>query len=303
MSKNYDNERINMFWHGDILSPLELACMRSFIAKGHSLCVYTYEKATLPDRVLNEDARKIVPFDRFFLFESSPAAFTNIFRYQFLLKNGGWWADTDVLCLKSDLTDGEYYWAEQEPGIINGAVLKFPAGDALCQRLLELSRDRAKSLTHWGQLGPDLLTEVLSGQTPPRHSAATEDVYPLHWLEVHFLWFPEYRDIVEERIHKSTFLHLWHSMFSRMGINLFSEPPAGGYLGELYRTLEGKVVGDYNDLSTRTAVNKYLQQPWVKSWWENRLERNIADLLPPKAHQSRGLQMAHKFLKFRRRFS
>ncbi len=303
MEKNYDKEWINMFWHGDKLSPLELACMQSFTAKGHSLRVYTYERATLPAGALNEDARKVVPFDQFFLFDGSPAAFANIFRYQLLLKEGGWWADTDVLCLKSDLAHCEYFWAEEEPGIINNAVLKFPAEDPLCQNLLKLSRERAKNLTRWGQLGPHLLTEVLSGKTPSRHSGLTQDVYPIHWLETHFLWFPEYRDIVEERTHNSTFLHLWHSMFGRLGINLFSEPPAGGYLGELYRTLESRVIGDYDDLSTRTAVNKYLRQLWTDNRGDDRLKRRITDVLvAPNAHK-RGLQIAHKLLKFRMRFS
>jgi hypothetical protein len=300
MAENRRNARINMFWHGEKLSPLELACMRSFIAKGHSLRVYTYERVTLPAGVSNEDAGNVVPFDQFFLFDGSPAAFANIFRYQLLLNEGGWWADTDVLCLKSDLGHCEYFWAEEEPGIINNAVLKFPAGDPLCQNLLKLSRERAKNLTRWGQLGPHLVTEVLSGKTPRGHSGSTQDVYPIHWLETHFLWFPEYRDIVEERAHDSTFLHLWHSMFGRMGISLFSRPPAGGYISELYRVLETKVIGEHDDSSTRAAVNKYLQHLWADNSGDDRLRGKVEDLLAQHAHKSRGLQMAYKLFKFGR---
>jgi hypothetical protein len=273
-------ERVNMFWHGDKVSPLELACMQSFVANDHSLCVYTYAKTTLPSGVSNEDASKILPYESFFIYMNSPSAFSNIFRYQLLLRQGGWWADTDVLCLKDRLPSCDYYWAEQEPGILNGAVLKFPAGDPLCERLLVLSNKRARRIKRWGQLGPFLLTEVLSGRNLSRHSGTMEDAYPIHFLEAHYLWFPEYRDIVHKRADGATFLHMWHNVFGEMGINLFSTPPTGSYLADLYRTLEDTNIGDdYDDVATRMSVDKYMRQHWVQDRYERCLKRDIANLM------------------------
>ena len=36
----------------------------------------------------------------------SVAGFSNLFRYELLRRDGGWWVDTDVLCLAAELADG-----------------------------------------------------------------------------------------------------------------------------------------------------------------------------------------------------
>jgi hypothetical protein len=270
----------NTFWHGESLSAVEKVCMESFIKHNHFLRVFTYSKAEMPAGVILEDAAVIMPRDRVFTFQESPSAFSNIFRYKLLLERGGWWVDTDILCLGREIPDCDYYWAREVPGKINGAILKFPPGDPMCWRLLRLSEERSKNLTQWGQLGPDLLTKVLSNYTPTRLCGSTEDVYPIHWLETHFFWLPEFLYEVEERLKNSTFVHLWHSMFKRMGMNPNLRPPRGSFLSKLYKQYELETCENAEAGSCRESIRRYLEQDWSRQYWSNDLGRDVAGLYP-----------------------
>ena len=231
-------QTFNMFWEGQYLTAIENLCMRSFIKHGHSLRVFTYNGAQVPEGVALEDARDVLPADRFFTFQGSPSAFTNIFRYKLLLDQGGWWADTDIFCCRRQMQTCEYYWAEEQPGRINGAVLRFPPGDPLCWQLLRLSEERSKGHLHKGWLGPDLLTKVLSGKKPIGLVGSTDDVYSIHWQEAHYFWLPEFSHQIEMRTCNSSFIHFWLSVLRNMGIDPHSPPPCRSFLHRLagYRT-------------------------------------------------------------------
>jgi len=271
------SELFNTFWHGRSLSPLELTCMRSFIAHGHRLRVFSYDELALPAGVENADARRILPAERFFTFEDSPSAFTNIFRYRMLLEQGGWWIDTDVLCRTADIPACDYYWAEQELGQVNGAVIRFPPSDALCRRLLQEGERRADRLSFWGQLGPALLTEVLPEAPPAGHAGSTNDVYPIHWLQTHFFWLPEFASVVESRTRQSTFVHLWHSLFGKMGIDVHARPPEGSYLDSQY-TLYGGAEPSSGEPPDRDAVIRFLRHKWVPKTWCDKCGRDMEEL-------------------------
>jgi hypothetical protein len=251
-------QTFNMFWEGQYFTPIESLCMRSFINRGHSLTVFTYNGAPVPEGVTLEDAREVLPADRFFTFEGSPSAFTNIFRYKLLLDRGGWWVDTDIFCQKQQVWVCDYYWAEQAPGKINGAVLRFPPGDPLCWKLFRLSEERSKGPLVWGKLGPHLLTKVLSDKQPIGLAGSTGDVYAIHFIEAHYFWLPEFCHQVEMRTRNSTFIHFWFSMFQRMGINPHSPPPCGSFL----HSLAGHEIPCSNeDLSAcRQHVQLYLER-------------------------------------------
>lgn len=271
-----------MFWHGRTLSPLEITCMRSYIDHGHRLRVFSYDALALPAGVEYADARQILPYDRLFTFEGSPAAFACIFRYKLLFQEGGWWVDTDVLCRKADLPACDYYWAEQHPGQLNNAIMKFPRSDELCGRLLALSERRARRLSFWGQLGPALVTEVLMNTRPAGHAGSIEDAYPIHWLETHFFWLPEFAAVVHSRIGGSTFLHFWHSVFGRLGIDIEKRPPAGSFLDTLYETYGTNPPQTAIEAPNRDAIIAYLQQDWVIDQWCNGFKRTIEDLGIPR---------------------
>src|SRR5215469_9490281 len=113
-----DDSTVNMFWHGPRPSPLNWACMRSFLDRGHRLRVFSYEDLEIPQGALQADAREILPRDALSDDPRMMATFSDHFRYTILQKCGGWWADTDVYCLTERLPPEPYAWAEQEPGVV-----------------------------------------------------------------------------------------------------------------------------------------------------------------------------------------
>src|ERR1044071_2161409 len=99
------------FWHGQALPPLHWACLNSFVARGHQLRLYCYRPVQVPDGVTLADASTVMDEQELFEFDHSFSAFSNIFRYKLLLREGCWWVDTDVFCLVDDIPDCAYAWA------------------------------------------------------------------------------------------------------------------------------------------------------------------------------------------------
>lgn len=268
-----------MFWYGEALSPLEQVCIQSFVRQGHRIRLFTYTDVSVPEGVIVDDASEIMPADSVFTFDNSLAAFSDIFRFKLLFERGGWWVDTDILSLKPEVPDCDYYWAQEHPGRINGAVLRFPPRDPMCEKLLRLSQERSAELKRWGQIGPELLTEVLSNYAPPRLCGSTEDAYPVHWLETHFLWLPEFLGEVEERIEGASFLHLWNSIFARMG-NSRAQAPFGSFLYKLYNVYKIPMQGDLEINSSREAICHYLSHQRKCSQIYSKLGRDPQRLFP-----------------------
>jgi hypothetical protein len=227
------------FWYGDELSPYETACMQSFLDHGHRFVLYTYrDDLSVPAGVELRDAAPLVASEWYFTYESpdgkgSHALFSNLFRYKLLVEEGGWWVDTDVICLSGELPQSEIFCAYQESGSINGAVLRLPKGHAVArkgyQRALAL-----KENARWGEVGPELVTALveecgLVGVVQPMTVC-----YPVHYTEAIDLLRPSRTQVLKERVRDALFLHLWNEMFRREQLDKTKLPPAGSLLREIF---------------------------------------------------------------------
>lgn len=102
--------RVATFWHGT-LDRLRLACLRSQVAAGHKVVVYSFEPLTnLPDGVENTDAEPVLskrfaekirpqPADGQWT-QRTAVQFSDFFRMALLAQDKGLWLDADVLLLK-----------------------------------------------------------------------------------------------------------------------------------------------------------------------------------------------------------
>src|SRR5262245_36870351 len=121
-------EVISGIWVGERVIPLAHACLKSFLDRGHRFDLYTYNDVEdAPAGVSIRDANSIIGRDQVFEAHGGWETFADRFAYQFLRLKGGWWVDSgDVFCNSTVLPAAEPFFAEELPGVINNAALKFP---------------------------------------------------------------------------------------------------------------------------------------------------------------------------------
>jgi Glycosyltransferase sugar-binding region containing DXD motif len=231
--------RFQSFWSGPELTPLEQLCVQSFLEHGYGFVLYAYgDVANVPDGCSVENAEEILPEDDVFLHDEgihaeSVGAFSDVFRYHLLRARGGWWVDTDVICLRGDVPESEYVFAEQESGLVNGAILRAPAGSRLLALACERSR-AADTGTRFGSVGPRLLTDVVGELGLASHAWPGAALYPIGWNEALDTLDPDRRTTLEERSMDSYFFHLWGEMLRVHNVLKTVRPPGGSYLAAMY---------------------------------------------------------------------
>lgn len=215
-------EPIQSLWVGGPLPAAQRACMQSFMQHGHPFHLYCYqEPEEIPKGVIIRDAAILLPREEVFTYGPSArrgtgsyGGFANLFRYELLAKVGGYWADTDVFCLKPfpqrDVVIASELNAKGEK-VATNFVLRFPPGHHLMQFCRDRSRAAHRETLWFGQTGPRLM------QTAVRHFNMTDrlaqitDFCPINWTR--------YRRLTqEEEVPSNSFgIHLWNEMFRRRG--------------------------------------------------------------------------------------
>jgi hypothetical protein len=149
------------FWHGR-LDALRRLCLRSQVAAGHKVTVYSFEPlAELPDGVGNAEAEAILPHS--FSERLRPPQpdgswrdwttlqFSDFFRMRLMAKRAGLWLDADVLLLKPvEIDPTKPYFAWERPRQLGNSVLYLPPGDPIVAAFA--------SLMQQDELTPDWLS-------------------------------------------------------------------------------------------------------------------------------------------------
>jgi hypothetical protein len=234
-------QEFQSFWFGENLSPYEILCLKSFIDRGHAFKLYTYGHLVVPAGVQLVDAGEVLPKDSVFFYQHWPesgsvAAFANRFRYALLAKFGGWWVDMDMVCLSDDFESFETFFALEEPGKINNAMLRFPSQHVAMLTCLEQATLLGQNIG-WGMTGPQLITKVLSELNLSDSAQPPHSCYPIKWTKYLDLFDPKMRTLVEQRTELSIGVHLWNEMIRRTGVNKFKAPPTGSFLDSLFERL------------------------------------------------------------------
>jgi hypothetical protein len=130
------------FWHGP-LDRLRETCLRSQVAAGHKVTVYSFDPiAGLPAGVCNAAAEAILP--RAFAERLRPSEpdgswrdwtllqFSDFFRMRLMAERAGLWLDADVLLLKPVAIDlSKPYFAWERPRQLGNSVLYLPPTDPI----------------------------------------------------------------------------------------------------------------------------------------------------------------------------
>lgn len=222
-------------WIGDRLSPYEALCMRSFLDHGHAFALYAYsDRLEVPRGVELRDASAILPKDQCFAYSTgfgsgSFSACSNLFRYLLLHRFGGWWVDTDVVCLTGRIPFYYSFFAHEDADFINGAVLYFEPGDRLIEECLRDALELGRDVT-WGQIGPRLITRKVHALNRGWEAQASATCYPIHWSAALDLVDPRKTAEIAASTSDSMLLHLWNEIFRQAGLSKKCLPPSGSYL-------------------------------------------------------------------------
>ncbi len=137
------------FWHGP-LDKLRQTCLRSQVAAGHKVTVYSFEPLPgLPDGVGNAEAEAILPHA--FSEKLRPPEpdgtwrdwtilqFSDFFRMRLMADSAGLWLDADVLLLKPvEIDPAKPYFAWERRRQLGNSVLYLPAHDPIVAAFEEL---------------------------------------------------------------------------------------------------------------------------------------------------------------------
>ena len=161
--------------------------------------------------------------------------------YTLLHKEGGFWTDMDMVCLKPQLPDTLPWFARQDAETVALGVIGFPQGHPAMETLMRLAYDPAETApwdgnaelmrkaqwrtrvpdvvkrrihTEWGAAGPILFTRTMAHYELLDKAAPAVSVYPIHWS----VWrrcFDGHMTLDAPVFADAWAVHLWFEMVRR----------------------------------------------------------------------------------------
>lgn len=227
---------VQSLWIGE-LSDLERLAINSHLVNGHEYHLYSYGYIRAPKGTIVMDAAEILPENRVFTYQVGPgrgsvSAFSNLFRYKLLYERGGWWVDTDIVCLKPFQFDTEYVFGSERtkenthhPAT---CVMKCPPRAAVMEFCVRFCEKIDQSRLEWGTIGPRLLKRSVDLLSLHNFVVPSETFCPVDWYNTDMLFQNTSVD--------SCGLHLWNEMWRRKGYDKNGKYP---------ETLYGRLRNDF----------------------------------------------------------
>lgn len=236
------HEPVQSLWIGDRLSVMERLCISSFLRNGQPYHLYVYDDVEgVPDGATLMDANAIVPEDEIFLYREHPsyAGFSDIFRYKLLLDTGGYWVDTDVVCLKPFTFEKDFAFPRERTRRLLSRgfrreeyascwMIKAREGSDVMAYCHAESAGRDRDKLRWGQIGPQLTNSAIQ--------ATGKQEYILPWEAFFPIRASQWRQLIEpsasarrkwKRASRTAFgIHLYNEMWRRNGADKEAGYPA-----------------------------------------------------------------------------
>jgi len=207
------NKVIQGLWIGPELSVMEQLSIASFLLNGHEYDLYVYDKVqNIPAGTIVKDANEILPSSKIFQYKQQPsyAGFANFFRYKLLLERGGWWADTDTICLKPFDFPQQHVFATEICGgleVVTSGIIKAPIGSEAMGHAWEVCQNKDPQQLVWGETGPRLVAEAVGKYSLEQYAKSYDVFCPLGYPDWHRVLEPE----AEVELASSSYaIHLWN---------------------------------------------------------------------------------------------
>lgn len=215
------NKTIQGLWIGPELSLMEQLSISSFLQNGHDYHLYVYDDVkNVPAGTVVRNANEILPAARIFQYKDRPsyAGFSNFFRYKLLLEQGGWWADSDTICLKTFEFPDEYVFSSEinhrGVEVINSGIMKVPAGSSIMSFAWKICEAKDSSRLEWGEIGPRLMARAVRKFSLKRYKKDSRVFCPVDYEEWQTVLQPDVGWSFDDR----TFaIHLWNEMWRLAG--------------------------------------------------------------------------------------
>ncbi|HEY8186893.1 MAG TPA: glycosyltransferase [Pyrinomonadaceae bacterium] len=215
------NKVIQGLWVGPELSVMEQLSITSFLLNGHDYHLYVYgDVKNVPSGVVVMDANEILPSSCIFQYKRSPsyAGFANFFRYKLLFERGGWWADTDTICLKPFDFPDEYVFSSEIDyrgyEVVNCGVIKVPAGSCVMAYAWEVCKTKDPARLVWGETGPKLMAKGVKKFALERYTKTHQAFCPVDYEEWQKVLQPGSELLFDDRTYA---IHLWNEMWRAAG--------------------------------------------------------------------------------------
>jgi Glycosyltransferase sugar-binding region containing DXD motif len=235
---------IQSLWIGEHLSPMERLSIASFLRNGHPFHLYVYGKPDgIPEGTVVLDANEILSSSRIFKYTAydTYAGFSNFFRYKLLLEKGGWWVDTDTVCLKPfEFQEPFVFVNEMERSasnrhglpVVGTSVLKAPPASALMYSAWAVCDGMNPGELGWGECGPILVGRLVEEFALQQHIQAPDIFCPLHWRD----WDLQLKPGISWSFGEQTVaVHLWNELWRRRGADKDQAWPADSLYEQLKR--------------------------------------------------------------------
>lgn len=242
-------EVVQSLWIGHPLSILERLSITSFLRNHHEYHLYCYGDMAVPVGALIKDANAILPESTIFSYQEgagrgSVAAFSNLFRYKLLLEQGGWWVDTDVVCLRPFDFDGAALFASEatHTGVKTAScVIELPRGHAVAKMCYDVARKVDRASLKWGEIGPNLVGRAVAKFDLQALVKKPAVFCPVPWWEWRALLAEDPQPALSMVNSETYAIHLWHEMWRRRDLAQSPEIPPSSMFADLLKRfgLEG----------------------------------------------------------------
>jgi len=252
-------QQIVSLWIGGGLGSIERLSLRSFVAHGHPVALYSYgEVGGVPAGVELRDAAGLLPramAETLRYGNGSYALFSNMFRMELQRRGLGMWVDADVVAMREVDLDGPFVVGRESDRFLNGAILKLSPDSPVLRDWLEAAsagrvppwlpfhraprqwvRQALGGRVHpselpFGTFGPKSITALAARHGLTGEAQPEPVFYPLHPRQAERLYDPTLRlgDIVTA---ETRTIHLWNE---KLGALKKTVPPEGSILSDLLR--------------------------------------------------------------------
>jgi hypothetical protein len=231
---------VQSLWIGAALPEVQRLSISSFLAHGHPYHLYAYgEIDSMPQGATLCDASAVLPRDSIFCYQEgfgkgSYSAFSNLFRYKLLFERGGWWVDTDVVCLKEFTFDDPFVFSTEHDSDFTiqcaTCVFKSPARSPFLEYCIDVVASKDTKTLQWGEIGPRLLDEAVRRFELGGHRLPVDAFNPINYFE--------FGTIIESgfdmsRLANSHAVHLWNQMWKHQNTDPAVAAPADSLYGQL----------------------------------------------------------------------